>query len=261
MLISITKTPAFYKAEEVLSYVTPEAVARYTEYWKTITPSDHAGAMKRWLFAYCSVHTTWATNVLAYQALSSAPASALADRDSVDALLRPSKCGLWKTRSRGISEFVRSFLDDPSAWYPKKRESHADARDRMVASLHGLGHAKTSFALEMLDPTGADVFCMDTHALQWYGLAGDAKLTPDTYRSIESHWVGRCRERGVPPAIARHVAWDARQGRSLSSYWAHVFHSPDPKDRKRCRSTSARRSSSSPAPATPGRTARTSTRH
>lgn len=230
--------------------MTPEAAARYAAYWGTITPASHREALKRWLFAFCSVHTTWATNVRAYLALASAKPADLVDPAKVDSLLRPSKCGLWNTRSRGVSGFVKKFLADPSAWYPREGESCPDARDRMVSALHGLGYAKTSFVLEMLNPSGAQVFCLDTHALQWYGLAGDAKLTAETYRLVENHWVKICRAKGVPPALARHVVWDLRQGRTLSSYWSYVFHAPNPKDKKRVKKcSSAREKSSSRWPA------------
>ena len=99
--------------------------------------------------------------------------------------------------------------------------------------------------MEMLNPAGAQIFCLDTHALQWYGLSGSAKLTPEIYRLVESHWVKICRDQGVPPALARHVVWDLRQGRTLSSYWSYVFHAADPKDKKRVKKCNLTREKSS----------------
>jgi hypothetical protein len=224
MVLRITRTPAFYKAEEALSLVSPADVTRYSDYWSSIIPATPVEILRRWLFAYCSVHTTWECNVRAYRALAALPLESLQDISLVESALRPTGCGLWRTRSLGVVSLLRLLAIDPLLGRRCRGEkSLVPKRDRLVTQLFGLGMAKTAFVLEMLDPLRADVVCIDTHVLQWYGLAGDSKLSVATYHAIETHWVACCRARKIPPAIARHVIWDRRQGRTLSAYWAHVF--------------------------------------
>jgi hypothetical protein len=223
MHFRISSTPAFHRAEEMLDGVTPPVVQRYSEYWQSITPKSQDEILKRWLFAFCSIHTTWEANVRAYHAVSSVPAVELTSAERVGDLLRPTGCGLWRVRTQGISRFVASFLASPAGWRRRRSETVVAWRNRLVLGLMGLGMAKTSFVLEMLQPLRCRVVCIDTHVVQWYGLAVGSKLTPAVYQRIEEHWIQQCRRRRVPPAIARHILWDARQGRTLSSYWAHVF--------------------------------------
>ena len=37
-----------------------------TEYWNSIIPQNDSERFQRFLFAYCSVHTTWESNIKAY---------------------------------------------------------------------------------------------------------------------------------------------------------------------------------------------------
>lgn len=223
MHIRISETPAFHRAEELLSSIQRETVDRYSRYWQSITPTTPAQILNRWLFAFCSVHTTWEANLRAYRAVASVPAAELIDQRRVFDLLRPTGCGLWNVRTTGISRFVTSYLHNPDHWKRKRPESQATWRDRLVLGLTGLGMAKTSFVIEMLQPLRSRVLCIDTHVLQWYGLAVGVKLSQTVYHRIEQHWIDQCRRRKIPPALARHVIWDSRQGRTLSSYWSHVF--------------------------------------
>ena len=40
-----------------------EKVQSYKEYWESVRPQNHGDIFRRYLFAYCSVHTSWQGNM------------------------------------------------------------------------------------------------------------------------------------------------------------------------------------------------------
>src|SRR3990172_4434690 len=45
------------------------ALSQYNDYWQGIAPDDDKGIFQRYLFAFCSVHTTWRGNIRGYEAI------------------------------------------------------------------------------------------------------------------------------------------------------------------------------------------------
>jgi hypothetical protein len=52
--------------QSVLESVDSHKVNGYKEYWNNIAPQTDGEFFQRWLFAYTSIHTTWESNVRAY---------------------------------------------------------------------------------------------------------------------------------------------------------------------------------------------------
>jgi len=199
-------------------------VERYARYWEGIKPLDNAGRFRRWLFAFCSVHTTWEGNLKGYSAIQDF-AHWLGDRDELRSRLVISRAGLHNNRADTIHAFSYEYWSNPT-WYARfDGEPWWAFRDRVETRTKGLGLAKTSFAIEMCWPTEAGVACLDVHMLRLYGSAksGHDKVK---YNRFEEDWIGRCWAMGAPPYVARMVYWDKLQGKQDSRYWSHVLEKP-----------------------------------
>jgi len=46
-----------------------DKVVSYKEYWESVRPQNVEDIFRRYLFAYCSVHTTWKGNCAGYNAI------------------------------------------------------------------------------------------------------------------------------------------------------------------------------------------------
>ena len=192
----------------------------YTRYWKDITPTNNADRFRRWLFAFCSVHTTWEGNIRGYDALKDL--AWLGDDPELLRRLRASGCGLYNNRTRFISAFSVDYWARPQDFVPASGESWRACRDRLEDRITGLGLAKTSFALELLAPTEAKLACLDVHMLRLYN-RDPLKLKPKQYAQCELDWVQRAHDIGTAPYMARMVWWDNMQGQRDSRYWSKVF--------------------------------------
>jgi hypothetical protein len=218
-------------------------LARYCRYWSAVRPRDDRQRFNRWLFAFASVQTGWARNAVVYRALS-APGVCF-DPAPLRRVLDACGAGMVQVRTRGLSRFHADYWADPSAWLPRPGESFAACRDRLVPRVTGLGLAKVSFALELCSPLACDVVCLDRHLLRIYGVDPE-HATDRQYRRAEAHWRASCARRRVPCPVARHICWDAVQGRRSTRYWSHVFERENPRCPKTPRTPSVRTPSSSP---------------
>lgn len=192
----------------------------YERYWQGITPQNNADRFRRWLFAFCSVHTTWEGNIRGYEALRDL--AWLGDDKNLRGRLQRSGCGLYNNRTRFISKFSAEYWAQPEWYLPQKDEAWRACRDRLEQSIVGLGLAKTSFALEMIAPTHAKLTCLDVHMLRLYNQKPE-KLRPRDYMKCELDWVQRSYDIGAAPYVARTVWWDQMQGQRDSRYWSKVL--------------------------------------
>lgn len=198
-------------------------LGEYHKYWGGLAVRDNAEYFRRWLFAFCSVHTTWEGNVRGYEALRDL--AWLGDDAELLRRLKAAGCGLYNNRTRFISRFADDFWSDPREfWNPSSLPWRA-FRDVMERRVLGLGLAKTSFALELSFPTEAKLACLDVHMLRLYGLNA-AKVKPGEYWCAELDWVDRSRVLGAAPYVARMAYWDGLQGREDSRYWSHCLETP-----------------------------------
>jgi len=195
-------------------------LGEYHRYWDGLTVTSNADYFRRWLFAFCSVHTTWEGNVAGYQALRDL--AWLGDDGELRRRLCFARCGMHNNRARFITEFSEDFWAQPAGYSKLTLEPWWAFRDRLEAKILGLGLAKTSFALEMIYPTAAEVACLDVHMLRLY-TDNPLSITPRKYREYEADWLGRSEAIGHPPYVARMAWWDAQQGKENSRYWSHCL--------------------------------------
>ena len=194
-------------------------VKRYKDYWESVKPQTECESFKRWLFAFMSVHTSWESNVRGYEAIKDWTQWINRD-DTLQQILIESRVGLYRNRTRFVSQFATKFWQDPQK-YMYQSGNWQKWRDALVKDILGLGMAKVSFSLEMLYPNEAEVTCMDTHLFQAYGL--NQSKHAKYYRDIENYWLAKCKDTNVPSYIARSILWDRKQDQTDSRYWSYVL--------------------------------------
>jgi thermostable 8-oxoguanine DNA glycosylase len=208
--------PTVTRVEDFFNSFNRDRVAEYCEYWTNISPKTEMDCLRRWLFAFLSVHTTWERNVIAYNRMKDL--NWIGDDVELENRLVAAGVGLHKNRTKFLSRFVADFLQNTSDFFVKNTGDTKQSRDSLVKRILGLGMAKTSFALEMIQPTTCEAVCMDTHLFQLYGL--DQSKDLKFYKTIENHWNDMCVKHEIPNYIARCLFWDTNQEKNNSRYWS-----------------------------------------
>jgi hypothetical protein len=83
-------------------------VPAYLDYWDSITPKNDSEILQRWLFAFMSVHTSWKSNIVGYQAIKNWWRWINKWDDLLEAI-QGSRVGMHNVRVKFISEFVHKF--------------------------------------------------------------------------------------------------------------------------------------------------------
>lgn len=200
-------------------------VISYKDYWDSISPQNNDEIFQRYLFAYCSVHTSWKGNVYGYNAIKDFH-EWMHDKEVLRSKLAGSGVGLHNNRTEYIWDFKDKFWANPKDFILTTKKYHIKKRDSIVQKCKGLGSAKVSFSLEMIHPLTSRALCGDVHLLRLYGMeklnyqtkAGFAK-----YRKAEQHWAINCGKMNVPVPIARCLYWDSIQEQQDSRYWSYVL--------------------------------------
>lgn len=195
----------------------------YHRYWEDLAVTNNADYFRRWLFAFCSVHTTWEGNVRAFEAIKDL--AWLGDDEELRGRLLVSGGGLYNNRTKFISKFSEDFWSSPASFHRYTLEPWPTFRDRIAGKILGLGLAKTSFALELSFPTVVEVACLDVHMLRLYGIS-QHKVNPAKYHACENDWISRSHAINTAPYVARMTWWDAQQGKEDSRYWSHCLEKP-----------------------------------
>lgn len=201
--------------------LTNSEATRYVEYWAGLEAKTDAQLFRRFLFAFCSVHTTWEGNVNGYRAIEDFE-DWVGLRDGLRTRLVRSGVGLHNNRAKWIAAFATLFWSKPGDFRRQARESWPAYRDRLERGITGLGPAKVSFALEIAFPLEAEVLCLDVHMLRAYGKK-DQSLKVGEYERYEHDWVSRARAAEMPSYIVKQAHWDRLQGKPDSRYWSHVL--------------------------------------
>lgn len=210
---------------EAFTRMSPAYVRRELDYWQRMTPRDPRDQLRRWLFAFCSVHTTWQNNVRGYDAVKDL--AWLRDKALLLKRLEDSRVGLHNMRTAFIWKFKKQFLMCPDFFTRHAGESWIQARNRIHDGISGLGYAKTSFAMELCFPLEAELVCLDVHMLRLYGRddmnGRSGNRFHELYHTMESDWVERALTRSIPSYIARCVYWDRLHRKRSSRYWSRCL--------------------------------------
>jgi len=214
------------RADSFFQSFTMDKVEAYKNYWESVRPNNLDDIFRRYLFAYCSVHTTFQGNVKGYLAIKNFH-EWIGDKETLRSKLHKSGVGLHNNRTNYIWDFKDKFWANPKNFYFTTKKGHVKKRDSILGKINGIGLAKISFALEMIHPNEARVLCGDIHQLRLYGM-DDLKYNKSNsgiseYKKMESHWMINCGKLGVPSYIARSIYWDALQEKEDSRYWSFVL--------------------------------------
>jgi thermostable 8-oxoguanine DNA glycosylase len=216
------------KADEFFTNFPREKIVSYKEYWESVRPQNTADIFRRYLFAYCSVHTTWKGNCSGYQAIKNFN-EWIDDQEILRQKLATSGVGLHNNRTKYIWNFSQQFWQNPKDFYLTTKKYHVRKRDSIVDRIMGLGMAKVSFALEMIHPNECRVLCGDVHQLRLYNMEhltyNKSREGTKKYKQMEQHWSVNCGKLKVPSYIARSIYWDALQKKEDSRYWSYVLES------------------------------------
>lgn len=213
------------KADQFFYSLPKDKVLSYKDYWESIKPQNTDDIFRRYLFAYCSVHTTWKGNCSGYNAIKNFH-DWIDNKETLRDKLANSGVGLHNNRTKYIWDFREKFWANPKDFYFTNKKYHVKKRDAIVKNITGLGMAKVSFALEMIHPNECRVLCGDVHILRLYGmehLTYGSKTGADQYKKMERHWSINCGKNKVPSYIARSLYWDDVQNKEDSRYWAYVL--------------------------------------
>jgi len=211
--------------DTVFKNISKKEINDYTKYWKSISPKTDSEVLRRWLFAYTSIHTTWAGNVRGYNAIKNFD-EWIDDKESLGQKLHDSRCGMQNKRQEFIWNFTQDFISNSKEFYQGKEETWIEFRNRLVNRCKGIGMAKVSFTLEMCYPSEAEIVCLDTHMIKLYGMiekSFTSKKEKVAYEKYEQDWIERSKMLSSSPYIARCIFWDKKQQQSDSRYWSHVL--------------------------------------
>ena len=213
------------KVDEFFANFPKDKIVSYKDYWESVKPQNHDEIFRRYLFAYCSVHTTWQGNVKGYNAIKNFD-EWITDKETLRTKLHKSGVGLHNNRTEYIWDFQNKFWNDPKEFYFTAKKYHVKKRDSIVDKIKGISQAKVSFALETIHPNECRVLCGDVHILRLYGME-HLKYKSGTglkmYKQMERHWSINCGKLKVPSYIARCLYWDSVQQKEDSRYWSWVF--------------------------------------
>jgi thermostable 8-oxoguanine DNA glycosylase len=215
------------KADIFFSTFPRDKVVAYKEYWESVRPQNVEDIFRRYLFAYCSVHTTWKGNCAGYNAIKNFN-EWIDNEEVLKDKLHKSGVGLHNNRTKYIWDFATKFWANPKDFYFTAKKGHVKKRDAIVNNIKGIGLAKVSFALEMIHPNDARVLCGDVHILRFYDmehLKYKSGTGFKTYKSMERHWMINCGKMRIPSYIARSIYWDQIQKKEDSRYWSYVLES------------------------------------
>ena len=214
------------KADIFFENFPKDKVVKYKEYWESVRPQNNDDIFRRYLFSYCSVHTTWQGNIKGYNAIKNFN-EWIDNKDILREKLHKSGVGLHNNRTNYIWDFSTKFWTNPKDFYFTTKKYHVKKRDNIVNKIKGIGMAKVSFALEMIHPNEARALCLDVHMLRLYNMENlkynKSKSGTDLYKKMERHWMVNCGKLGVPSYIARSIYWDDLQKKNDSRYWSFVL--------------------------------------
>jgi hypothetical protein len=139
--------------------------------------------------------------------------------------------GMHKSKSAGIHNLQELWNKSPELFDLSELSSRSEwrkQRNKLTKKLDYLGLAKTSFALEMLEPIKCQVICIDRHMFRAFGWADpDKAASQKQYEYYEDYWLNLCDHYQVEPAIARNLYWDIIQQQPSSMYWGEYLKDHD----------------------------------
>ena len=216
------KATASPSLDKFLSKLSAGAIKSNTEYWDSLTIKNDFEYFQRWVFAICSVHTTWESNVKGYLHLMN-DLSWTISKTRLEEVVKTSGLGMFHRRIKGLWQLAEGFRNNPKEFYKSDLETWEEARNRLVGRIFGLGYAKTTFAITLSFPTQAKLVCLDVHILRFMGYDRDGTPSGKFYLEMEKLWLKICAKYKVNPAVVREIYWDRVQNKRSPRYWSYCL--------------------------------------
>ena len=116
------------------------------------------------------------------------------------------------TKGKYLREFDKAFTHNPSA-FTRNGSSDIEWRNRIQASVKGLGIAKASFAVALSAPSTSDVCCIDTHIYAlFYGHPPRKSVGKRVYLALEEKVRAYAKEFKLSVFACQWALWDAKRG-------------------------------------------------
>ena len=132
--------------EKFFASITEDEVIDTSLVWQRLKCTNDVEVFQRWLFAFCSVHTSYESNMRGYIAIKDF--TEWFNRDDVlFAKAKESGVGMYNNRTKFISEFATKFWQNPNLFKFKKNQKWSEFRDGLVKEILGLGYGKGIFRL------------------------------------------------------------------------------------------------------------------
>ena len=132
------KATASPSLDKFLSKLSAGAIKSNTEYWDSLTIKNDFEYFQRWVFAICSVHTTWESNVKGYLHLMN-DLSWTISKTRLEEVVKTSGLGMFHRRIEGLWQLAEGFRNNPKEFYKSDLETWEEARNRLVGRIFGLG--------------------------------------------------------------------------------------------------------------------------
>lgn len=225
--------------KELIDSITDEEIKQYNQYWDILKPTTDEQFQNCLVFAFLSIRTTWRMNVAGFntwgngkiisivQAVNNTPDSdptKPAKVAALNAMIEALQTGLQLRKITSVKSFVALLEEDKEFFKKKETETWRKYRDRLAASIDWLGITKASFAIELMYPDTSEVICLDSRMMKLLGLKG-LHASSSKYKKIEAEWLAACKEKGVAPAIARHIVWSRESPSGNCTDWADCLDS------------------------------------
>ena len=123
------------KADEFFKTFSRDKVQSYKEYWESIRPQNRVDIFRRYLFAYCSVHTSWQGNCRGYEAIKQYE-EWIDNKETLLNKLANSGVGLHNNRTKYIWDFATQFWAKPSDFYLTTKKYHVKKRDDILLEFY-----------------------------------------------------------------------------------------------------------------------------
>jgi len=197
-------------------------IDNYTRYWEEIRPNgDRKREFRFWMFSVFAANMGWEDNVKCMETVGNHE-DWIDNRAELERRLYNARTGLWRSKARDIQALAQKFWHNYDSFVRQAHEDCRAYRDRIAATVPGLGLAKASFVIGMLN-WKCFVVCLDRLVLRGIHVLNTRQVTDKQYRNMENQWITLASDYDVKPFIAREIWWNKLQGFKSTRYWSKTL--------------------------------------
>lgn len=194
----------------------------YQKYWADIQPNgDRKREFRFWMFGVFAANMGWEDNVKCMEAAGN-PEDWIDNRAELERRLYNARTGMWQNKARDIQALAQLYWHKYHLFVRQAHEDCRAYRDRIAATVPGLGLAKASFVIGMLN-WKCFVVCLDRLVLRGIHALGTRQVTDKQYKNMENQWITLASDYEVKPFVAREIWWNKLQGFKSTRYWSKIL--------------------------------------